>query len=227
MKARRLGILIALLILAAIASLVWQGGPEGVRQFCREVSALGAGGVLLWGMAMWVLVPLAVPVSLCVTLSGLTFGPWWGFGAAWLGLSGAGAVAFILSRVLGRATIEHLLGERLGPLEAAIHRHGAFGVLYMRLLPLPLALISYLAGLTRIRFLPYWLATTVGVAPVCLANAVLAGVLGEVWQNEQDWRAFFRPDTAWAGALMGASLMAPLVIEKIRRHRASRAKLIP
>ena len=118
---------------------------------------------------LMVLQALAAPVpSFLITFAnGLAFGVFWGWMLSLFGHVLAAAVCFGVSRGLGRTPVEVLVG-RTG-LESAdrwFERWGTFAVFAGRLVPgVAFDAISYAAGLTRMRFGGFMLATTLGVLP--------------------------------------------------------------
>ncbi len=119
--------------------------------------------------SLMVLQALAAPVpSFLITFAnGLAFGVFWGWMLSLFGHVLAAAVCFGVSRALGRTPVEVLVG-RTG-LESAdrwFERWGTYAVFAGRLVPgVAFDAISYAAGLTRMRFGGFMLATTLGILP--------------------------------------------------------------
>lgn len=119
--------------------------------------------------SLMVLQALAAPVpSFLITFAnGLAFGVFWGWMLSLFGHVLAAAVCFGVSRALGRTPVEVLVG-RTG-LESAdrwFERWGTYAVFASRLVPgVAFDAISYAAGLTRMRFGGFMLATTLGILP--------------------------------------------------------------
>ena len=156
--------LLATLLVAAVVVALMIDLPSVVRLRAAVASAgvLGlAGFVLLYvGLA---LVP--VPKNVASIAAGAAFGLGTGFvlvlAAAVLGA----IVAFWLARLLGRAAVESYAGPRLAGVDAAIARHGIFGMVLLRLVPLvPYTALNYLAGLTALRPAAFVVGTIVGMA---------------------------------------------------------------
>lgn len=116
-----------------------------------------------------------LPAFLITFANGLAFGAFWGGLLSVFGASVAAAVSFGLARALGRGPVEALVGGT--SLESADHwfaRYGAYAVLVGRLIPvLSFDVISFAAGLTRMRFPGFLLATIVGMAPATFVYAYL------------------------------------------------------
>src|SRR3990170_5341653 len=118
---------------------------------------------------LMVLQALAAPVpSFLITFAnGLAFGVFWGWMLSLFGHVLAAAVCFGVSRALGRTPVEVLVG-RTG-LESAdrwFERWGTYAVFAGRLVPgVAFDAISYAAGLTRMRFRSFILASALGILP--------------------------------------------------------------
>ena len=108
-----------------------------------------------------------VPSFLITFANGLAFGVFWGWMLSLFGHVLAAAACFGISRSLGRTPVEVLAG-RTG-LESAdrwFARWGVYAVFVGRLIPgVAFDVISYAAGLTRMRFRNFLAATALGIFP--------------------------------------------------------------
>jgi len=108
-----------------------------------------------------------IPSFLITFANGLAFGVFWGWMLSLFGHTLAAAVSFGISRALGRVPVEVLVG-RTG-LESAdrwFARWGLYAVFAARLVPgIAFDVVSFAAGLTRMRFRSFILATALGVLP--------------------------------------------------------------
>lgn len=84
-----------------------------------------------------------------------------------LGLLTGAIIAFFISRYFGRKIVIKLIGDEwIGEVDEWIDKNGSKAILLARLIPLiPFDLISYVAGITKIDFRKYILATTIGMIP--------------------------------------------------------------
>ncbi|MEM5878492.1 MAG: VTT domain-containing protein [Candidatus Aenigmatarchaeota archaeon] len=84
-----------------------------------------------------------------------------------LGLLAGATIAFFISRYFGRKIVIKLLGDEwIGDVDEWIDKNGSKAILIARLIPLiPFDLISYVAGITKIDFRKYILATIIGMIP--------------------------------------------------------------
>lgn len=125
-----------------------------------------------------------VPAFLVVFANGLAFGIGWGWLLSLIGQVLAAAVCFWLARVLGRSSVESLVG-RLG-LESAdrwFARWGIVGLFLTRLVPgVGFDAVSYAAGLTRMGFGRFTAVTIAGSGPQLLLYVVLGRrAPGSIW----------------------------------------------
>jgi uncharacterized membrane protein YdjX (TVP38/TMEM64 family) len=126
---------------------------------------------------LMVLQALAAPVpSFLITFAnGLAFGVFWGWVLSLFGHVLAAAVCFGISRSLGRVPVEVLVGKTgLQSADRWFARWGLYAVFAGRLLPgVGFDAVSYAAGLTRMRFGSFILATALGIFPQTLLYSYL------------------------------------------------------
>jgi uncharacterized membrane protein YdjX (TVP38/TMEM64 family) len=108
-----------------------------------------------------------VPSFLITFANGLAFGVFWGWMLSLFGHVLAAAVCFWISRSLGRVPVEVLVGKTgLESADRWFARWGMYAVFVGRLVPgVAFDVISYAAGLTRMRFRNFLIATTLGIFP--------------------------------------------------------------
>ena len=154
-----------------------------------------------------------LPAFLITFANGLAFGTLWGGLLSLASASVAAAIAFWISRVFGRGPVEALVGKTgLESADRWFARWGHYAVLAARLVPiLSFDVISFAAGLTRMGFGKFLLATTVGAAP---ATSVYAYLGGRAPQYVQVLLVAF-----------GIAIVGALVVAIVRRVR--RGKPVP
>ncbi|MFE5583844.1 TVP38/TMEM64 family protein [Kitasatospora sp. NPDC056531] len=108
-----------------------------------------------------------VPRPALNAVAGLLLGIQQGVLLAVLGTTLGAAMAFALGRGLGREALKpYLRGKVLGALDQRFTEQGFRSVLVLRLLPgLPFQAGNYGAAFSGVRFLPFLLATAIGVVP--------------------------------------------------------------
>jgi uncharacterized membrane protein YdjX (TVP38/TMEM64 family)/rhodanese-related sulfurtransferase len=144
---------------SALESWVREAGPAAPLAFM----AIYAVGTVLF-----------FPGAVLTLVGGALFGPVWGtfynLTAATLGA----ALAFLVARYLAQDWVTNKAGGRLKQLLDGVEAEGWKFIAFVRLVPLfPFNLLNYALGLTRIRFLPYVVATYVFMLPGAIAYTYL------------------------------------------------------
>lgn len=83
--------------------------------------------------------------------------------------------AFYIARYGGKPILTKMIGEKwLGRVDRWVERKGTKAILFTRLIPfIPFDLISYMAGITKLEFKNYLLATILGAFPRALLLAMI------------------------------------------------------
>ena len=91
---------------------------------------------------------------------------------------GAG-LCFLIARALGRDVVEKFAGKgALAGVEGYFEKYGSKTILVCRLLPfVSFDAVSYFAGLTPIKFWPFFLATGLGQLPATIVYSYVGGML--------------------------------------------------
>jgi len=156
-------------------TILGRGDVAGLRDY---ILSFGAWAPIVSALLM-VLQALVAPLPAFVLTfaNGLAFGTFWGGMLSLVSASLAAAVSFWIARSLGRGPVEALVGrEHLGAADRWFLRWGAYAILVARLVPLvSFDIISYAAGLTRMGFWRFMLATAVGMTPATFIYAYLGG----------------------------------------------------
>lgn len=225
----RLGAVVLVLLAGATVALsVELPTVPGTRSWLDQGGAERLLAVVL-GVALTLMTP--VSRSALSVLIGAVVGFPAGLAVALAGGLLGGLAGFALSRWLGRAAVTHLAGARLATLNRLVGERGFTSVLAARLAPVaPFVVVSYAAGLSSVRLVPYLLGTAVGLVPwsvlyvgigssvtaigsltslgdVVASLVVLAsvGVLGAwFW-----WRRRHRPHAARSGGRRSTASTAP------------------
>ncbi len=112
-----------------------------------------------------VIAPL--PAFLITIANGALFGFWWGMSLSWGSAMLGAALCFYISRFLGAKHVARIVSQPVvHKTDQFIQKYGNYAILIARLIPyIPFDVVSYAAGLTRIRFIGFWLATGIGQLP--------------------------------------------------------------
>lgn len=212
------GIKVALGIAALVTvTALWFLLPvkEWIGSFQGWIGDLGPIGVVIF-TGLYVLVTVVLGPAWALTLvAGLAYGAW-GFPLVVLSATLAACVAFLIGRHVGRDRVTKLVDDdnRLKALNKAVSDEGWKVVGLLRLSPVfPFGLQNYLFALTDIGFLPYALATLVGIMPGS-ALYVYIGTLGNADGGGGE---------AFRWVLLGAGLVATAAVVWLVTKRAKAA----
>lgn len=183
--ARRLTFRLAALILCAVAlfglaALLLPHSPSELRSI---VAGYGWAAPVVF-VGLWAAVtPALFSGTILALAAGLLFGP---VGGTVIGVAGAtlgGLVSFAISRRVAPGAFAALTGSRLKALrrvEERVQEKPFRAILLLRLMPgMPATWLNYAVGLTRVRALPFALASAVGAAPRVFIYAALGGSLAQ------------------------------------------------
>jgi uncharacterized membrane protein YdjX (TVP38/TMEM64 family)/rhodanese-related sulfurtransferase len=163
-------LLLVLALIAGIAVALINREHLDANALTAWVEAAGPVGPLVFIGLYAIATVLFLPGSLLTLAGGALFGPLWG--TLW-NLTGAtlGAVlAFLVARYLAGDWVQARAGGLLKRLMRGVEAEGWRFVAFTRLVPVfPFNLLNYALGLTRIPFLPYLLATAIGMLPGAIA----------------------------------------------------------
>lgn len=161
---RRLVLLGAVVVAATvIVLLVPLPDIDRLRGFVEQAGPWGPVAFVL-GYAALTLAP--VPKSVLSIAAGVLFGFWTGLALVYVAALLGAAAGFWLGRALGRDAVERLTRARVERVDAVLSSRGFIAVVGLRLVPvLPFTVINYSAGLTSVRWWPYFLGTMVGILP--------------------------------------------------------------
>ncbi len=172
------GLLVVLLLVHFIG--VSRLTPEAIR---NVILSFGWWGPVVY-IIMYTLRPLLLFPAIILTLAGgLAFGPWWGTLYVIIGGLLGACLCFLISRALGREKMQKYLGEfpQIQAFDDQVVEHGFRTMLVMRIVPIfPYDPVSYLAGLSKMKFRDYTLATGIGMVPGAFAYNVLGYSLTDI-----------------------------------------------
>jgi len=153
-----------------------------------------------------------IPSAPIAITSGLLYGHSWGTVYILIGAELGALIAFSISRFLGHEVMQKRFGERIKSKWLTSNNHLMFVVFVSRLIPfISFDIISYAAGLTKISYIQFALATLAGILP---ASFLLAHFGGEMVSDDSQ-RMFITI------LLLGALTLIPIiltVVNKVRRN---------
>lgn len=153
------------------------GRVDAVIEYLRSYQGYAA----LVSAALMVLSSVLAPIpAFLITLSNsVIFGWWKGALLSWSSAMMGAALCFWIARWLGRNAAEKLAGQTvLRGVEQYFEKYGPKTILICRLLPfVSFDAVSYFAGLTPMKFWPFFLATGLGQMPATIVYSYVGGQL--------------------------------------------------
>jgi uncharacterized membrane protein YdjX (TVP38/TMEM64 family) len=173
-----------LLIGVAVAILVMLGRQAGMYlpQFIAWVDSLGVWGPVVFVVGYVVAAVACVPGSILTLAAGAIFGLGKGVVIVFLAAMLGSAAAFLVARYLARPAIERRLAgnTRFAAIDRAVGAQGRKIVFLLRLSPVfPFNLLNYALGLTKVRFLDFFIASA-GMLPGTLLYVYYGKLAGDV-----------------------------------------------
>lgn len=160
-----------------VASVLGSANVDTVVAFIRSYGAYAM--VFSFALMVFQSVLAPLPAFLITFANAAIFGWWQGAILSWTSSMAGAALCFYLARALGRDTVEKYAGKgALASVEGYFEKYGSRTILICRLLPfVSFDAISYFAGLTPIKFWPFFIATGMGQLPATIIYSYVGGML--------------------------------------------------
>lgn len=158
-----------LLIAASIVLIVWLSrsifdiDANGIR---RWILSFG-----FWAPAIYMLIytirPLVFfPASVLSIAGGLAFGAWQGTLYTIIGATFGAMLSFAIAKTVGKGQVRKEWTGNARKIQSQMEQNGFLYVLLFRFIPvINFDLISYAAAFAKVRFVPFALATLIGIIP--------------------------------------------------------------
>jgi uncharacterized membrane protein YdjX (TVP38/TMEM64 family) len=210
------------LAIAVVIFFMWSFSiVDIVARAQLRVMDWGAWTVIGYPLLFAVCSLLLLPGGVLSVGSGFLFGLWWGFVIVFIGNTLAAAVAFMLSRHLGRPWLARHIAESrtFNVLEPAVEREGWKIIGLSQLHPLfPASLLNYFYGLTRIPFRTYIVWTSLGRAPGLFLYTYV-GTLGQLGLSVARGESHPRVVEYWRwGGAFVTSVLLFVVLMRVAIH---------
>lgn len=182
-KQTRSRIITWILLIAFVAGLsaLWRWSP--LKQWV-DIDTLSdifntirtAPAAPLWIVMSFILAGLvAIPFSLLIIVTVITFGPVTGFLYSLIGGMLSALLTYWIGDFLGRNLVRSLIGAKINKISKKIAKHGIINIILVRIVPVaPFTIINLVAGASHIHFRDYILGTMLGMTPGMLAVTLLA-----------------------------------------------------
>jgi phospholipase D1/2 len=211
-RLRRFAKIIAVGLFVILLMLAWRmtplaalTNPHTIGAWFAEIAARPEASLVV--LAAFVVGGLLVfPVTLLIAATAATFGPWLGFAYAAAGAAASAATTYGVGALIGRETLENVLGPRLNRIRRAIARHGVLAIATVRMVPIaPFTVINLAAGASRIPFTDYMLGTALGMLPGLVLMSALGHQIFNVLTAPTPLNVslFVLAVVVWVGASLG------------------------
>ena len=126
-----------------------------------------------------------IPAFLITLSNAAIFGWYWGAALSWTSSMVGALICYYIARILGRDVVMKFTSQNaLDSLDKFFNKYGKYTIFVCRLLPfMSFDLVSYAAGLTSIKVLPFVIATGLGQLPATLVYSYLGQNITEGGQK--------------------------------------------
>lgn len=168
-------------LLAYIVNSLPALSAEGIKTW---IESLGPWAPVVY-IVIYALRPLVFfPASVLTLTGGVLFGAWFGTLYTLIGATLSAVVGYVMAERLSKLWNSSAPIDRLQKAKRQMEENGFIYVVWFRLVPfLNFDVVSYVAGLARVKWLPFILATVIGMFPGTVAYNFLGGSL-----IAGDWR---------------------------------------
>jgi len=155
--------------------MIWRGMFRDSRELAEWLLSFGAWAVLISIIVMIIqTIATPVPLFLVAGANGFIFGVAWGIVITLVGALLGATVAFYLARVIARDYFSKRLSRYLPQVDEMSKKSGAKVIFLARLVPiLPSSVISYAAGLSKVSFGGFFVASVLGKLPEIIVYTFL------------------------------------------------------
>lgn len=164
-------------LLNTIFSMFATGNFTVVKEFVASYGPYAMAVSFLLMVLQSVIAPL--PAFLLTFANANLFGWWQGAILSWSSAMAGAALCFWIAKILGRDAVEKITSKAgLKQFDIFFERYGKLSILICRLLPfMSFDIVSYAAGLTAMKFWPFFIATGLGQLPATLVYSYVGGML--------------------------------------------------
>jgi uncharacterized membrane protein YdjX (TVP38/TMEM64 family) len=159
------------------AAVLGSANVDAVIEYIRSFGAYA----MAFSFCLMVFSSVIAPLpAFMITLSNAAIFGWWqGAILSWSSAMVGAALCFFVARGLGRDVVEKFAGKgALAGVENYFEKYGTKTILVCRLLPfVSFDAVSYFAGLTPMKFIPFFLATGIGQMPATIVYSYVGGML--------------------------------------------------
>jgi uncharacterized membrane protein YdjX (TVP38/TMEM64 family) len=170
----------------------------------------------IWGPMVFLLVMVAqmflfvVPNVFLMVIAIVSYGPFWGAVLSLAGVFLSSSIGYVIGKYLGPVTVHKLMSEKAEQKTADfINSYGIPAIAITRLSSLSNDSLSIVAGLLKMRYRSYILATLSGITPLIVMLAVF-GNRGKILNA-----------MVWIAAISLVLLAVYIIVDKKRKKKAA------
>ncbi|MCM1991916.1 TVP38/TMEM64 family protein [Oceanirhabdus seepicola] len=157
------GVVLVIMFILYKLNIFKFSNPEEFKDY---IQSFGVWAPIVY-IVLFTVVPLTLfPDSILAISGGLAFGIVWGSIYTMIGALMGGTLAFFITRTIGNSAVNKLMDKKFKGAKKYTDKMGVEVILLLRLIPLfPFDIVSYLAGLSNIKFRKYIFGTIIGTIP--------------------------------------------------------------
>lgn len=150
---------------------------DSLKQYILSYGALAP--IISFVLMLVQSVAAPLPAFLITFANAALFGWVWGAVLSWSSAMAGAALCFFIAKFLGRDVVERLTSKyAIDSIDEFFEKYGKYTILVCRLLPfISFDIVSYAAGLTSMKFLPFFIATGIGQLPATIVYSYVGGML--------------------------------------------------
>jgi uncharacterized membrane protein YdjX (TVP38/TMEM64 family) len=178
---------------------------ERIRQWVAQFKLAGPVMLILIMIAQMFL--FVVPNVFVMMVAIISYGPFWGSVIAFLGVFASSSTGYMIGKYLGPVTVHKLMNEKVRRKTSEfIKRYGVTAIAITRISSLSNDSLSIVAGLLKMNYRKYILATLAGITPLIILLAIYG-------KNGKILKALI-----WIAALSLLSLIIYIIIDKRKKR---------
>lgn len=179
---------------------------ERIREWVAQFKLAGPVMLILIMIAQMFL--FVVPNIFVMMVAIISYGPFWGSVISFLGVFASSSTGYMIGKYLGPVTVHKLMNEKVQKKTSEfIRRYGVTAIAITRISSLSNDSLSIVAGLLKMNYRKYILATLAGITPLIILLAIYG-------KNGKILKALI-----WIAALSLFSLIVYIIIDKRRKRR--------
>ena len=178
---------------------------ERIRQWVAQFKL--AGPVMLILIMIVQMFLFVVPNIFVMMVAIISYGPFWGSVISFLGVFASSSTGYMIGKFLGPVTVHKLMKEKVQKKTSEfIKRYGVTAIAITRISSLSNDSLSIVAGLLKMNYRKYILATLAGITPLIILLAIYG-------KNGKILKALI-----WIAALSLLSLIIYIIIDKRKKR---------